>query len=684
MANMITPGYDRSSLVNQVLTPYDERVLEFRGLNQRHSIEEGEMSDMKNLTSDNYPLLTPRKLRGEYEVPSGVKPLKIMTKFDRIAMIGKKSNDAVAFFYDGTEITSVTGLTEETEMVSINTKICFFPQRTYLTLVRGADSVTVGAFGNLGYEKDNHLYSLPVTLGSSSTTIQVVRDQETGGSHQFVKGDAIDIEGTIEYNNNHSYTSDGTKVAICTQSDNTGADVLLPDGVWFTCIKKEGSTDLWLVATSTSPFVAKTYYTNSTHLEMERTATLQSGHYATYFHWSNPKPVPTTTKEWYTIPTTADPVKVALAMNFGTPVTVSCEVKDVTRKTIIVPKDTFAGLPGGNEEDIQFSGYIRREIPNVKHVVEWNNRLWGCKDDDNTIYACKLGDPTNWKFYQGTSLDSYYAQQGTDGNWTGSAAYSAHLIFFKQNSMTKIYGTSPSSFQVTNTVCYGVEEGSNKSVVIINDAVFYRSTEGIMAYEGGTPYSISNKLKTDFHNVVAGTDGRKYYASIENEDGTHDVLVLDVERAVWHKEDDARFRDCCTYNGKMYFISDDDSESCSADHIYIVNPDTPTEKLKDREWMAVFGDFDENIENRKIFSKLTIRFITKPGAVVTIYIRMDDGEWQRVKQFGYARTGGHLVPIVPRRCDRYAIKIVGKGECEIKSITRRYRRGSDKNYDNRL
>ena len=137
MARLVSPGYKNSTLVNQILSPMEERIIEFKGLNRQHLVSEGEMSDMKNLTSDLYPLLCPRKLRGQMELPEGAaKPLKIMTKYERIAMIAQKSDDSVAFFYDGNEITSVTGLSVDTEMVSINTKICFFPQKTYLSLTR--------------------------------------------------------------------------------------------------------------------------------------------------------------------------------------------------------------------------------------------------------------------------------------------------------------------------------------------------------------------------------------------------------------------------------------------------------------------------------------------------------------------------------------------------------------------
>lgn len=554
MANLVAPVVKPA--------PYEERIIEFRGLNRKSHVDEGEMSDMLNLTSDGYPLLRPRKLRGSYELPDGVvKPYSMMVKFERIAMIAEKEGGDIAFYYDGNEIASVTGLTADTQMVAINTKICFFPQKTYLSLIRGSSHVTIAEYGELG--ASSAVTSAAVTISNTNATITLP------SGHGLAKGDAIDINGTLRY-------------------------------------KASGSSS----------------YTTKACL-------------------------------------------------------VSCDVRDVNGNVITLPRETFIELTGDGATSITLqNGTISRDVPDIHHVIEWNNRLWGASDDDNTIYACKLGDPKNWKYYQGTSIDSYYAQQGTDENWTGSAAYSGHLIFFKPNSMTKIYGTSPSSYQITNTVCYGVEEGSSKSVAIVNDTVFYKSSIGIMAYDGGTPYGITEKLNCKFMNVVGGTEGIKYYASIEREDESHELMVLDIDKAVWHKEDSVWFRDCCTLDGRLYFINREDSGAFEADKVYVINPEEATELQKDRKWMAQFGPFDEYLENQKIYSKMSLRFIAEPGTKVTIFIKMDDGEWEIVKKFEYATTNGEVVPIIPRRCDRFAIKISGTGNCEIKSLTRRYRRGS--------
>jgi hypothetical protein len=328
-------------------------------------------------------------------------------------------------------------------------------------------------------------------------------------------------------------------------------------------------------------------------------------------------------------------------------------------------------------------------------VLEWNNRLWGASNKDNTIYACKLGDPKNWQYYQGTGLDSYYAQQGTDGIWTGCAAYSNHIIFFKQNSMTRVYGSAPSSFQISNTQCFGVEEGSSHSVVVINDRVFYKSKIGIMAYDGGIPYCISDNLNAVYRAAVGGTEGNKYYVSMLNMDTRdYELLVLDIDKGLWHKEDSQKFDCTATQDNKLFFITKDShSITCSPlilsgthlcgegsveeGQIAIINPDnTNISDYENISWMAVFGPFDEYIENRKIYSKILVRLERDAKSEVKIFISINEGEWELVQDFKPAKTGGDYIPIIPRRCDRYTIKIEGKGKCSIKTLTRSVRRGT--------
>lgn len=567
MANLVTP-------VN-MLPPTENRVIDFKGLNRQHVVAEGEMSDMLNLTSDAYPILTQRKPRGTMTLPDEVvRPLRLMSKFERIAMIAKTDTDVV-FYYDGDLISAVNDLSETTEMVAINTKICFFPEKTYLEI---APDGTPGTYGSLEATAD--LTSKAVTVSAADERITL------SAGHGFKYDDAVTIRGVLQY------TASGT-----TKSAN---------------------------------------------------------------------------------------------------VDIACPIEQIVNdNTLVLPQGTLLGLLDAGATNISFaSGTISRTMPDLNVVAEWNNRLWGASSADNTIYASKLGDPTNWQYFQGTSMDSYSASQGTDGAWTGIAKFSSHLIVFKQESMSRIYGTAPSNFQVTNSEIFGVENGSRQSVITINDVVYYKSKIGIMAYSGSTPVCISDSLNTKFRDVVAGTEKRKYYASMHKASGGYELMVFDTEKGLWHKEDSTRFRSTATIGDKLYYIQHEgDTINCSEQAINsewllvgadntrgyagIINPQTATEDALQMNWMAVFGPFDEYIEEHKIYSKLALRVATEqPNGWIRVYISINEGEWEQVELYESPTTKGDFIPIVPRRCDRYSVKIEGQGKCEIRSLTRRVRRGS--------
>ena len=58
---------------------------------------------------------------------------------------------------------------------------------------------------------------------------------------------------------------------------------------------------------------------------------------------------------------------------------------------------------------------VERRVPDLEFLTECDNRVWGCSSRENVIYACKLGDPTNWFSYRGIAADSYAVTVGSDG-----------------------------------------------------------------------------------------------------------------------------------------------------------------------------------------------------------------------------------------------------------------------------
>lgn len=188
--------------------------------------------------------------------------------------------------------------------------------------------------------------------------------------------------------------------------------------------------------------------------------------------------------------------------------------------------------------------HIMRKMPTLQFAVTHNNRIWGCfyDGDINEIYASKLGDPLCWKSYRGLATDSYAVSCGDTGEFTGCTEMGNVIVFFKENCIYTIYGTEPSNFQTVKTDCFGVQKGSENSIVKINGQVYYKSCHGIMRLsEGGLPVCISDDLGIDrWSEAIGGTDGRKYYVVMKDIQGNREMYCYDTKTNVWHKEEE-----CC-------------------------------------------------------------------------------------------------------------------------------------------
>ena len=160
---------------------------------------------------------------------------------------------------------------------------------------------------------------------------------------------------------------------------------------------------------------------------------------------------------------------------------------------------------------------LERKAPKLDYVVECNNRLWGCSSEENEIYACKLGDATNWNCFAGLATDSYTVSVGSDGPFTGAAVQLGYVLFFKENCLHKVYGSKPSNFQVSMTACEGVQPGSAKSLCMVGSTLYYKADHGVMAYDGSVPESVSAALGGVYYqNAVAGTERGRLYLSMQD------------------------------------------------------------------------------------------------------------------------------------------------------------------------
>ena len=318
---------------------------------------------------------------------------------------------------------------------------------------------------------------------------------------------------------------------------------------------------------------------------------------------------------------------------------------------------------------------ISRTVPDLISVCENENRLWVRTKD--TVYSSALGDIFNWNLYDGIDSDAYAVTPGSAGSLTGCVSFRGYPVFMKEEHIYKVYGSVPSDFQLMGSASLGLAEGSENSLAVAGENLYYLGRNGILAYSGGIPQSVGDAFGTDrFRNAVGGSDGLKYYVSMEDEAGTAWLYVFDTQRKAWYKEDQNRVTHFANWKGNLYFLND-------KGEIWITGniQDPPAEAMleDDFPFLAEFTDFTENDSDKKGVGKLQMRIELDEDAVLDVSVQFDsDGIWRTVKSIvGNAQKRSHILPIIPRRCDHYRVKLEGSGGCRIYSITREFYSGSE-------
>lgn len=314
---------------------------------------------------------------------------------------------------------------------------------------------------------------------------------------------------------------------------------------------------------------------------------------------------------------------------------------------------------------------VSREIPDMDFLTESENRIWGCSSKNHEIYACKLGDPTNWNCFEGISTDSYAATIGSDGDFTGACTHLGYVLFFKEDMIHKVYGSRPANFQITNSPVRGVKKGSERSLVIVNETLYYHSRNGICAYDGSLPVSISAALGSgSYQNARAGTVGDSYYISMQKPDGGWELFVYDEASGLWHREDDTQVKWFARVGGELYFIAGDNA-------LYTVNGSTSLyegdegslgETEDPVQWFCETGDMGGGLH--EYLAGLQFCFQLAAGSSVTVRLQYDGGEWEEIAQVTSSEKRVFTLPVIPKRCVFLRIRLEGTGEMQLYSIAK--------------
>lgn len=311
---------------------------------------------------------------------------------------------------------------------------------------------------------------------------------------------------------------------------------------------------------------------------------------------------------------------------------------------------------------------LERRVPDLDFVTEQGNRVWGCSRSENSVYACALGDPTNWYSYRGIASDSYAVSVGSDGAFTGAASCLGYVLFFKEHCIHKLYGSKPSDYQMSSVRCRGVAANAEKSLCVIAETLYYLSPDGVMAWSGSLPSKVSGALDTGkltaMDRAVGGQLDARYYLYLhrKTDTGSGRLLVYDTERGLWQEESVAGTGMVST--GQQLYLWDGGA-------LWAADPDRETggEDETGLKFEAVTGDIGMSVPDDKYISRVSLRIDALAHTVLTVAASYDGGDWETVSSCAVTKNHQRVnLPFVPRRHDLMRLKFAGTGQMALRSM----------------
>nr|DAO82623.1 MAG TPA: stabilization protein [Caudoviricetes sp.] len=344
----------------------------------------------------------------------------------------------------------------------------------------------------------------------------------------------------------------------------------------------------------------------------------------------------------------------------------------------------------GSEGSASGAVTVKRVVPDMDFVVEMGNRLWGCSSAKHEIYCSKLGDPTNWNCFMGVAGDSYAATVGTAGDFTGASAYGSSVLFFKEGLIHKVYGSKPSNFQISTVHAPGVQKGSDQSLALVEEVLYYKGVGGVYAYDGNMPQRISEDLGSGmYQGAVGGRWDHRYVISMQELYGWWHMFVFDPRRGCWHRQDDTQMICCADVGEELYYyrqnadgkyrlISMGDSTGYAPRGSASGNYRAEHQVSGPVAWYAETGDIDATTMDNLTVSQIRLRMEIAARSRVRVLLRYDDEmAWQEVWGSAGASRRAMTLPLVPRRCGKMRLRLEGTGDCRLYAMILIMEQGSE-------
>lgn len=637
----------------------------FGGYNHNLRIPEGEFYEMENLCGDDYPLLATRKQRNTLQA-FGQNLQAIVSKGDNLYYIsGYDSTTKTCGFYAGDEKVMDLAYTGSKRFVSMGAYLLIWPDKVWYNT---AD----GTHGNM---EKKFSAAAGTYLFSETNAVSGPDGQETITLYAIWLVEPCSQDGKTVYTTSetHSVTFGSNRTVI-------------QDGITYYYLNSNKPSapkngDAYIDNETRTPYVysdtEKDWVARDVPVMRLKCKGIGSGFAPEDY-----------VKIWY----------VDTSTDFG--LLGGDNLADGTYREVLAAGDDYLVLDAYAPK-VTVRYYIDEEppgvyvkaamdIPDMSYVIEAQNRLWGCKYGTvngklvNEIYASALGRFDVWHKFAGVSTDSYAASVGSDGRWTGAVNYQGYPLFFKEDRMHKVYVSASGAHRIQEYTMRGVQPGGAKSLAVVNGVLFYKARDCVCAYDGsGAPTDVSEKLNLDSLSrpgsttSIAAAYRDKYYLYLQmNTPPGSRLLVLDTRRGAWYRENlpNGSITDFTELNGSLL---------CAAYGIEEIAHDNQESELIGTEegdvaWSCETGLIGYSTVEQKYVSRFNIRMSLARDAYMDVLVQYDsDGVWHNQGRIQGVGTRTFMLPVRPRRCDHFRIRLEGIGDVRIYSFAKIFESGSD-------
>ena len=343
-----------------------------------------------------------------------------------------------------------------------------------------------------------------------------------------------------------------------------------------------------------------------------------------------------------------------LGTNFGTDIYKWCEyptkVKDDSGNWIEDGGTTFG-----------WKVSVPPAIPNINFATVHLSRVFGV--DDSRIYASGFNDYTNWNL---DTVDEYNesnswcspSQSNTKagGKFTGITTFQNHVVCFKKDFMHEIYNTK-NPFRVQDIYAEGAID--NRTIQDVDGKLIFVSEDDVKIYTGSNPRIIGYNLNmSKYTYAVAGTDNRNYYLYCEDDNDGKFLYVYDTFTELWSEQSvDSRVLNFAHNTNGMYMLC--------GDGVYRMDTDTYS-----NDWCFETELITNKTVDIKHIKKLQMLVDLAEGADMKVYILYDDEIFDENEShlvFSSTKTGKLPIRVKPRRTANYGFKlhIEGSGYAKL-------------------